>query len=237
MASMADPMVPYAVMRTTTVSGRSSRATLRISMPSVSGSRRSVRTSSKGAARSRSRADSPVGAPSTSNPSARRSLVRKWTMFSSSSTTRMRAGTSLMASPYTDQREGRTGREDDEERGTPARRQLHHERAVEQLDDAVANRQPQPRAFPPPLRREERLEDASHVLARDPGPAVRNRHRDRPLPGLEHAPHGLIALPGVLAVAGLRRHPHGAARRGGLGGVQQDVDEDLLEQRLVGQHL
>src|SRR3990172_725256 len=194
-------------MRTTTVSGCSSRAALRISIPSVSGSFRSVSTRSNGPARSFSRAASPVPTPSISNPSPRRSLVRKCTMFSSSSTTRSRAGASLMASAFGGDRDRRGGREHDSERGAAARRQLHHQRPVEQLDDAVADRQPESRPLSPPLRREERLEDPPEAFAWNPGPAVPNRDRHGPLSRLEYVPDGMIALPRFRSV------PHSGGHR------------------------
>ena len=110
------------------------------------------------------------------------------------------------------------------ERGAAVRLALHGQRAAVALDDVVADVEPEP--GPSGLGGEERLEHGLQVLRRDPAPWSSTRTTTRQA---ERAPAlvGSRRAQADASIAHLTR-----ARRRGLGGVLDQVDEHLLD--LVG---
>src|SRR5947209_16925754 len=70
-----------------------------------------------------------------------------------------------------------------------------------------------------PLRREERLEDVREVLLRDAGPGIRHLHLHRVR---TNEARGRVAM-------GLRRDRDDPALLHGLGRVEHEVEDDLLD--------
>ncbi len=100
---------------------------------------------------------------------------------------------------------------------------LERQRAPERRDDAVADREPEARSDADRLGREERLEDASPHLRRDPDAVVAHLH-DHPIGG--RRPEQELDLVGLGVVLGESLHR-----------VEQQVQEDLPEPRLVRHHV
>src|SRR5262245_23456274 len=192
-----------------TASGHSPRARASNSTPVISGIRWSVMMTWTGSPRSTSRASAPLSAVCTSK--SRRSRARsEYRISGSSSTTNTGCLVVAIVSPFP---RGRPGGQADAEDAAAADLALDVDAAAVVADDAVADRQPQPRPLPHRLGGEERLEGVRQVLRADAAAVVLD---------LDHRPSLL---------AGPRADLHDAAGAARLGGVHQDVEENLVDLR------
>ena len=211
---------------------------------------------SAGGSPSRSSPAAPSLAARTACPSACRISVSVWRRPSSSSTTRMFMCCAIVGTGSTISRPGIGGApgvsgasgKSRWNAAPPFTRRLHPDDALEVLDDAQHDREPEARALARLARREERIEDALRVLGRHAGPRV--GHDDlhdvlRSVVGLEPAAHarrrqvrhrraGRVARahhPRLERLAGHARRADGDRARGldGVRRVEQQVDEHLLE--------
>src|SRR5438132_702695 len=193
-----------------TVSGYRSRTALSTSNPSPSSRRRSVSTRSYSTSRTIARAVAPLVVVATLYPSSWRIALIVTTTLSSSSTTRTLSCSGIAWRPLY--------RQGDHECRPPAEAAAHAHRAAVTLHDALGY--PQPKTGPlPGFRREERLEDLGDELVRDP--VARVAHLD--LDGIASEELGLRAR------TGLRRDGDRPAPRHRIRGVEQEIEEHLLE--------
>src|SRR5712692_2044559 len=194
-----------------TVSGQSLCVSRRISMPSRSSSRRSVSTTSNSCSRSWSSASLPLVTAVTSLPSSSRMALIVVATLCSSSTTRTLVFV-IVWWPRDRQR--------DRERRALTGSASHLQRPAVRLHDAVRHPQAEAGALLH-LRREERLEDARDRFF---------AHSRASVADVDAHDVGRIRL--QLASAGVRRDDEPSARGHGLGGVEEQVEEDLLQ--LIG---
>src|SRR4051794_13892597 len=204
MASTALCTSPKAVMITTGTVGSARRTPSSTSMPSTSFMRRSVITTSAGSPAKRSRALAPPPATSVSKPTCCRSLAMVSAMSTTSSTT---STLSL-----------RTGRlrvngPEDGHRGPLALGAGQVDLAAVVADDAGDDGEAEAGPLAPLLGGEERVEDGVQVLEGDPAALVDDLERD-----LGAGPAGA--------------QPEQASGVGGVAGVEQQVDQHLLQ--LIG---
>src|ERR1041385_4832224 len=115
------------------------------------------------------------------------------------------------------------------------------DRAAVQLHELLAERQPEPGALLLPAGRAvhlaEDLEHPPHVLLPDADAAVAHRHPHRVAGDQPGALAGPLAGERQRDRGPERREADGAALGGELGGVGQEVEEDLAHPGVVGHHL
>src|SRR5579884_3329725 len=187
---------PVSIIRM--MSGFFCRTVAKNSVPSISGIRWSEITSATGCDSMRVNPSLGLTVAIISYGSLRKTRRSAWRMFSSSSTQRRRCFDSppdvsaccssmsmSMPSLYPD-RPVRffhlfRDRQEDAEGGSFVERALHLDLPPVLLDNAVGDRQSQPRPLPHRLRREERIEDLLDVLRRNPASGVLDLHHN-PLP-------------------------------------------------------
>src|SRR5574341_703528 len=172
-------------------SGARSRITWSRAMPSSPGwRRRSMMAKSRGISQSRARTSSAFRAVSTAYPSFSSKRERKWRMFSSSSTTRIRSfGRDSDGMAVRLQHGGPVEGQEDTDRGSEARLAPDGDGPTQLLDDAVTDGQPEPHAFARLLRGEERLEDPREILLCDTRTGVGHRNDRDPVAGGKGPPH------------------------------------------------
>src|SRR3954453_23434730 len=183
-----------------------------VAMPSSPGIMMSTIAASNGSARAISSPSAPDEATRTSYPSRVSRVSRISRMISSSSTTRIvpwREVAIPLLRPC-GPRGGRGGRQHQREPRPLSNCAVAADHPVVLVDDPVGNRQAEPGPAADRLRREERIVDAGQLLGRDPGP-------------------GIGDLGERLAVDDARRHREPAAARHRIAGVQEQVEEHLLQ--------
>src|SRR3569832_56976 len=200
-------MPPNAVMMMTgTVASARFTASSR-SRPSTLFMRRSATTTSNSSRPSSSSARTPLSATCVSKPPRRRSLAMVSAMSTTSST--ISARNPWLATRHLAVRGPAHGHG-----GPLAGSAVQADLAGVVADDAGDDRQPQPRPLAALLRREERVEDGVQVLGRDAVAAIGDLEL-----------HLSVRQP--MGPAG-----HHAVGFGGVAGVQQQIDDDLLQ--LIG---
>ena len=94
---------------------------------------------------------------------------------------------------------------------------LNFNLAVVPVDDSVTHGQPEPRSLFFGLSGEKRIEDAPQVFLRNAAAPIRKADLPKGIPGIKLARHGQLAATGH-----------------GVGGIEEDIHEDLLD--LVAVH-
>src|ERR1700687_1799978 len=191
-----------------TVSGQSFCVSRRISMPSRSSSRRSVSTTSNSCSRSCISASVALVTAVTSLPSSSRMALIVVATLCSSSTTRTLLVAICRRSP---------DRKRDRECGPLARAAPYLQRSAVCLNDAVRDPESETGAFLH-LRGEEWLEDPRHRFLVDPGAGVPNVDA-----------YDVRRLRIEDAATGLRRDDQPSTVGHRLGGVEEQVQEHLLQ--------
>src|SRR5579871_1351326 len=217
MASTALSTSPKAVITSTGTLGSFRLTPRRTSSPSTFFMRRSVTTTSAGSEAKRSSAAVPLPAISVSNPAASSSLATVCATSMTSSTTRAR----ILRMELLVRRLRRHGPPHRNLR-TLFQRARNMNFAAVVADDAGHDGEAQPRPLAALLGGEEGVEHRVEVLGRDAAPLI--LHVD-----LEKSTFWTSLA--------ARRDRHPAALARGVAGVEQQVDQHLLELVRVGRHV